>query len=69
MVRRYPRQCAVFTAAPRLWDTGYGAVTPVQGPGLKTSVIAAARKIVPAHLERALRRPFANKAYVALSED
>ena len=65
----------IFADAPqqsdyqRLWDTGDGAVAAVQRPGLKTSAIAAARKIIPAHVERALRRPFANKAYVALTKE
>ena len=65
----------IFANAPqqsdyqRLWDTGDGAVAAVWRPGLKTIAIAAARKIIPAHVERALRRPFANKAYVALSEE
>ncbi len=65
----------IFANAPqqsdyqRLWDTGDGAVAALRQPGLKTSAIAAARKIIPAHVERALRRSFANKAYSALSED
>ena len=65
----------VFADAPqqsdyqRFWDTGDGAVAPVQRPGLKTTAIAALRKVIPAHVERAIRRPFANKAYAALSEE
>lgn len=65
----------IFADAPqqsdyrRLWDTGDGAVAAVRHPGLKARAIATARKIIPAHVERALRRSFANKAYVALSED
>ena len=64
----------IFAEAPqqsdyqRLWDTGDGAIAPVR-TGLKTRAIAAIRKIVPAHVERAIRRPFANKAYLALSHE
>ncbi|MBC7784520.1 MAG: hypothetical protein H7144_11845, partial [Burkholderiales bacterium] len=53
----------------RLWDTGDGAVAPTRPPGLKANAISAIRKIIPAHVEHAIRRPFANKAYVALSDE
>ena len=65
----------IFEVAPqqsdyqRLWDTGDGAVAPAQRTGLKNKIISAARKIIPSHVERALRRPFANKAYVRLTEE
>lgn len=65
----------IFAKAPqqsdyqRLWDTGHSAVAQERGPGLKSSAIVAARKIIPAYVERALRRPFANKGYVGLTED
>ncbi len=51
----------------RLWETGDGVRTGVTTAGLKSRAIAAFRKIVPDHIERAIRPPLANKAYVALS--
>ena len=38
-------------------------------PGANARAIALARKIIPDHVERALRHPLANKAYGALSND
>ena len=65
----------IFADAPqqsdyqRLWDTGDGVRDGAVRPGLKSRVIAAIRKIVPDHVERALRNPLANKAYAALSNE
>lgn len=65
----------VFAHAPqqsdyqRLWDTGDGVREGAVKPGAKARAIALARMIIPDHFERALRRPFANKAYAALSND
>lgn len=66
---------AVFAEAPqqsdyqRLWDTGDGVRAGVVKPSLKSRAIAAVRTVVPDHIERALRAPLANKAYVPLSND
>jgi hypothetical protein len=65
----------VFAEAPqqsdyqRLWDTGDGVREGATTAGLKSRAIAAVRTIVPEHVERALRAPLANKAYIALSSD
>ena len=65
----------VFAQAPqqsdyqRLWDTGDGVRDGAVRPGAKARAIALARKIIPDHIERAIRHPFANKAYAALSND
>ena len=65
----------IFAEAPqqsdyqRLWDTGDGVRDGAVRPGAKARAIAAIRKIVPDHIERALRHPLANKAYAALSNE
>jgi hypothetical protein len=51
----------------RLWDTGDGVRQGAVAASARSRAIAAIRKIVPAHVERALRHPLANKAYEALS--
>lgn len=53
----------------RLWDTGDGVRDDAGAAGIKARAIAAIRTIIPEHIERALRPPLANKAYVALSCD
>ena len=53
----------------RLWDTGDGVRDGAVETGLKTRAIAAIRKLVPAHVERALRAPLANKAYASLTDE
>ena len=65
----------VFAEAPqqsdyqRLWDTGDGVRKGAAAASARSRAIAALRKIVPDHVERALRHPLANKAYEALSVD
>ena len=65
----------IFAEAPqqsdyqRLWDTGDGVRDGAVRRGAKARAIAAIRKIVPDHIERALRHPLANKAYAALSNE
>lgn len=51
----------------RLWDTGDGIRVQSTSPSVKATAIAAVRKIIPKHIEHALRSPLANKAYVELS--
>ena len=53
----------------RLWDTGDGVRDGAVETGLKKRAIAAIRKLVPAHVERTLRAPLTNKAYVALTDE
>ncbi len=53
----------------RLWDTGAGVRENVVKSDLKAIIIAAVRRFMPLHVERAIRGPFANKSYVTLSED
>lgn len=53
----------------RLWDTGDGVRDGAVEAGLKTRAIAAIRKLVPAHVERALRAPLSNKAYASLTDE
>lgn len=44
-------------------------VTARCGSALESRVIAAIRRIVPNHVERSIRSPLANKAYVGLTND
>jgi len=53
----------------RLWGTGEGVREGAVEVTLASRAIAAIRKVVPGHVERAIRPPFANKAYRALSDD
>ena len=51
----------------RLWDTGESVRKGATPPGLKSRAISSVRKVVPEHIERALRSPLANKAYIPLT--
>lgn len=54
----------------RLWETGdnvRAGASPRTNP--KSRAIAALRAVVPDHVERRIRHPLANKAYIALSTD
>ena len=51
----------------RLWDTGDSVRKGAAQPGLKSRAISSVRKVVPEHIERALRSPLANKAFIPLT--
>lgn len=65
----------IFAEAPqqsdyqRLWDTGDGVRDGAPKSDLKARAIALVRNFVPLHVERALRRPLANKAYTELADE
>ena len=74
-IARRTSEVPIFATAPqqsdyeRFWETGLPTAAVASGPTLRTRLIAGVRKLVPAHLERSLRPPFANKAYQRVSAD
>ena len=74
-IARRTSDVPTFAIAPqqsdyeRFWETGFPTAAVASGPTLRTHLIAGVRKLVPAHLERSLRPPFANQAYRCVSAD